>query len=110
MSEAASSVGLFGGLGPESTIDYYRRLLAAWQRNDPTSAPSLVIDGLDAQLALRLANSDRAALAEYLLRSFGGTELPLLLRDGEAGGVPLLDTTGLHVAAIARRLRQPRAS
>ena len=24
------SVGIVGGLGPESTVDYYRRILAAW--------------------------------------------------------------------------------
>jgi aspartate racemase len=33
----------------------------------------------------------------------GGTELPLILRGGEAAGVPLLDTTQIHVqAALAR--------
>ncbi len=30
----------------------------------------------------------------------GGTELPLLLRDDTIAGVPTLDTTALHVAAI----------
>ena len=38
----------------------------------------------------------------------GGTELPLLLGDAEITGVPVLDTTGLHVAAIVRRLRGAR--
>jgi aspartate racemase len=35
----------------------------------------------------------------------GGTELPLLLQGAEIAGVPVLDTTGLHVAAIVQRLR-----
>ena len=35
----------------------------------------------------------------------GGTELPLLLRDASIAGIPALDTTGLHVAAIVQRLR-----
>jgi aspartate racemase len=35
----------------------------------------------------------------------GGTELPLLLRDEEIAGLPALDTTGLHVAALVERLR-----
>jgi aspartate racemase len=35
----------------------------------------------------------------------GGTELPLLLRSPEIGGLPTLDTTLLHVEAIVRRLR-----
>ena len=36
----------------------------------------------------------------------GGTELPLLLRDDVIAGLPALDTTALHVAAIVERLRE----
>ena len=35
----------------------------------------------------------------------GGTELPLLLSSSEVAGLPLLDTTALHVDAIVGRLR-----
>lgn len=63
------TVGIVGGLGPESTIDYYRRILETWEREDPSTAPSIVIDSLDVQLALRLVDSDRPALTEYLLAS-----------------------------------------
>jgi aspartate racemase len=52
--------GLVGGLGPESTIDYYRRILDRWASIRPGSAPPLVIDSLDASLALRLVESDPA--------------------------------------------------
>jgi aspartate racemase len=64
-----SRVGIVGGLGPESTIDYYRRILEAWEREDPSTAPAVVIDSLDVRLALRLVEADRPALAEYLLAS-----------------------------------------
>ena len=64
-----ATVGIVGGLGPESTIDYYRRILAAWEREDSTTAPSIVIDSLDVRRALRLVESDRPALTEYLLAS-----------------------------------------
>lgn len=64
-----TTVGIIGGLGPESTVDYYRRILAAWEREDPSTAPSLVIDSLDVQRALRLVDTDRSALIEYLLAS-----------------------------------------
>jgi aspartate racemase len=63
-----TTVGIVGGLGPESTIDYYRRILEAWQRSDP-SAPSIVIDSLDVQRALHLVDRDWPALTEYLLAS-----------------------------------------
>ncbi len=64
-----TSVGLVGGLGPESTIDYYRRILEEWQRHDASSAPSIVIDSLDVNCALHLVTTDRPALSEYLLSS-----------------------------------------
>lgn len=63
-----TSVGLVGGLGPESTIDYYRRIIAVWQRSD-TSQPSIVIDSLDVNTGLRLAGTDHAGLADYLVHS-----------------------------------------
>jgi aspartate racemase len=34
----------------------------------------------------------------------GGTELPLILRDATARGIPVLDTTRIHVKAIVTRL------
>ena len=63
------SVGIIGGLGPESTIDYYRRILKRWQQEDPSSSPSIVIDSLDVRRALHLVDTDRPALAGYLLAS-----------------------------------------
>ena len=64
-----TTVGIVGGLGPESTIDYYRRILEAWEREDASTAPSIVIDSLDVRRALRLVDTDRPALVEYLLAS-----------------------------------------
>ncbi len=64
-----TTVGIVGGLGPESTIDYYRRILEAWARIDSATSPSIVIDSLDVRKALHLVGTDRAALAEYLLSS-----------------------------------------
>lgn len=64
-----TSVGLVGGLGPESTIDYYRRILADWQRERPATSPSIVIDSLDVQYGLHLVGTDRPGLVQYLLSS-----------------------------------------
>ena len=64
-----ATVGIIGGLGPESTIDYYRRILDAWQRDDASTAPSIVIDSLDVRRALRLVEVDRPALIDYFLMS-----------------------------------------
>jgi aspartate racemase len=64
-----ASVGLVGGLGPESTIDYYKRILDTWKREAPGSAPSIVIDSLDVERAVHLVSHDRAGLVEFLLGS-----------------------------------------
>jgi aspartate racemase len=64
-----ATLGIVGGLGPESTIDYYRRILNGWKRDDPSSSPSIVIDSLDVDRGLRLVEHDRAALVEYLTAS-----------------------------------------
>jgi aspartate racemase len=61
--------GIVGGLGPESTIDYYRRIIASWKQQHPESAPSLLIDSLDVQIGLRLVEHDHRALTDYLLSS-----------------------------------------
>jgi aspartate racemase len=62
-------LGLVGGLGPESTIDYYCRILDSWKEAEPASSPSIVIDSLDVRRALDLVAQDREALTEYLLAS-----------------------------------------
>ena len=48
-----ATLGIVGGLGPESTIDYYRRILELWKRDDPSSSPSIIIDSLDQKAVLR---------------------------------------------------------
>ena len=62
-------LGIVGGLGPESTIDYYRRILLEWKRDHPGSSPSIIIDSLDVDYGLRLVETDRPALVEYLSAS-----------------------------------------
>jgi aspartate racemase len=111
------TVGLVGGLGPESTIDYYRRILAAWEREEPSSAPSIVIDSLDVRRGLHLVEHDRAGLVEYLLGSIrrlagAGVDFvamtantPHIVFDAlaERSSVPLLSIVETCVAE-ARRL------
>ena len=60
------TVGLIGGLGPEITVDYCRRLVAAWLAGDPASAPSIVIDSIDVQRVVQSVAADRDSLPAYL--------------------------------------------
>lgn len=63
-----ASCGLVGGIGPESTIIYYRSILAEYRRRVPDgSAPGLVIDSIDVQQLLALAGAGELdELTEYL--------------------------------------------
>jgi aspartate racemase len=41
-------IGVVGGTGPESTIDYYRRFLATWARRGPVGTyPRVIIDSVE---------------------------------------------------------------
>ena len=43
------TLGMIGGTGPESTIEYYRRLIAGYRARDAagSSASSMVINSVD---------------------------------------------------------------
>lgn len=42
-------LGIVGGIGPESTIDTYRALVATWRRRRPDgSYPRVIIDSVEA--------------------------------------------------------------
>lgn len=61
------TAGIVGGIGPESTVDYYRSIIAAYRERKPDgSAPAIVIDSIDVQKMLQLAASDLPGLVEYL--------------------------------------------
>jgi len=62
-------VGIIGGLGPESTVDYYRRIIQVWRETDSSSYPSIMIDSLDVETGIRLVTNDHPALIEYLSSS-----------------------------------------
>ncbi|HEY2163359.1 MAG TPA: amino acid racemase [Gemmatimonadaceae bacterium] len=112
-----TTVGLVGGLGPESTIDYYRRILDGWVRHNANSSPSIVIDSLDSTLALRFAAQDRAAFTDYLLGSIrrlsgAGVDFvamtantPHMVFDelASASSVPLLSIVDVCAAEARRR-------
>ena len=91
-------MGLVGGLGPESTLDYYRRLIFEWRRDDPLSSPSIVIDSLDDKIAMRLVEQDRPALTEYILES-----LHRLHGAGVSFGAITSNTTHLVFDKVAKR-------
>jgi aspartate racemase len=60
---------MVGGIGPESTVDYYRLLLASF-REHGTNVPNILINSIDVVRLLELAGDDEpGALTEYLLHA-----------------------------------------
>ncbi len=61
--------GIVGGTGPESTVDYYRLIIAAYRaRKDDGSYPPILINSIDMKKMLDLAAlSDLSQLTAYLL-------------------------------------------
>jgi aspartate racemase len=61
-------IGMIGGIGPESTIDYYRRLLDGAQKRAPGPAPSIIINSIDLQKGLDLLGANQLSeLTEYIV-------------------------------------------
>lgn len=51
-------LGVIGGIGPESTVVYYRSLIAAGRGRLRRTSPPLVINSVDVQTILRLAEEN----------------------------------------------------
>ncbi len=63
------TAGIIGGIGPESTIEYYRQIIAAYrERTRDGSYPSLFINSIDMTKMLDLIGANElAAVTRYLL-------------------------------------------
>jgi aspartate racemase len=62
------TIGVVGGLGPESTIEYYRMLISAYQRRaGEKNLPHVLINSIDVYKGLALVEGGQLAeLAHYL--------------------------------------------
>lgn len=63
------TVGIIGGIGPQSTIVYYRSILAAYREQRPDgSAPSILINSIDLTKMLALIGKDQLTeVTDYLV-------------------------------------------
>jgi len=60
------TAGIIGGIAPESTIDYYRQIVAACHQR-ASSYPALIINSIDLTKMLDLIATDRDAATQYLV-------------------------------------------
>lgn len=65
------TLGLIGGTGPESTVDYYRLLIAEYRKQADGSSPSLFINSVDLKRMIAWMNArEFAKVADYLVDEF----------------------------------------
>jgi aspartate racemase len=67
------TLGIIGGLGPESTIDYYGKIIALYRERTPDgSYPQFIINSINLQKGLDFMDAnDLAGMANYLLEEIG---------------------------------------
>jgi aspartate racemase len=62
------NVGLIGGLGPESTVDYYRLIIERYRELKPNQGnPPIIINSVDLHKMIELVTAGRfAEIVDYL--------------------------------------------
>src|SRR6266404_7504202 len=67
------TLGIIGGLGPESTVDYYQRIIALYrERTRDGSYPEFIIASVNLTKGLNFMEAgDLAGMADYLLEAIG---------------------------------------
>src|SRR5882724_12807061 len=100
-------IGIIGGIGPETTVEYYRRIIALYRRLNPDgSAPYIIINSLDMKKPLEMLTVGK--LEE--LATFMSEEVERLARAGAAFALVAANTPHLVFDAIARQSRVPLIS
>ncbi len=101
------TLGIVGGLGPESTIEYYRLLISSYQKRAGEKAlPSILINSIDVYRGLAFLDANQLdQLADYL------AEAVRKLADGGADfGIISANTPHLVFDQVQARTRLPLIS
>ena len=90
---AERMLGIVGGVGPESTADYYRRLIGRWRERGPADTyPSILLDSLNSRPALD------ALLAGDLDPTVGLFDASVARLSGAGAGLAIIASVMMHSA------------
>jgi aspartate racemase len=101
------TLGIIGGIGPESTIDYYRSLIHGWrEQTKDGSAPSIVVNSIDLKKMLdQIAANKLSEATEYL-----AGEILRLARAGADVGILAANTPHIVFDELQSRSSIPLIS
>jgi len=100
------TLGLIGGTGPESTIEYYRLLIAAYREQRDGNYPQLIINSVNLKLLLALVNANKL---EELTQELTAT-IEQLARAGADFAAFTANTPHIVFDEVQRRSRIPLIS
>jgi aspartate racemase len=99
-------LGMIGGLGPESTVDYYKLIVAAYRERTNGGYPAIIINSVDLNKARDLVTANSLAeLTEYLV-----AEVQRLARAGADFGLITANTPHIVFDDIQRQSPIPLLS
>jgi aspartate racemase len=101
------TIGIIGGIGPESTVDYYKLLVAAYlERRTDDSYPQIVINSVDMRRLVRIMNAgDQPQLVDWF-----SAELDKLANAGAQIGLLASNTPHIAFDPLSRRSPIPLVS
>jgi aspartate racemase len=101
------TVGIVGGIGPESTVQYYRSIIASYRQQKPDgSYPSILINSVDVtKLLCWMSANQLSEVTDYLV-----DELQRLARAGADFGIIAANTPHIVFEEIQRRSPIPLIS
>lgn len=101
------TLGIIGGTGPETTVEYYRRLILAYRERSPDGrAPSLIINSIDNRKLIDLVTANELKqMADYL-----SAEVDRLARAGAGLGLIAANTPHLVFDELQSRSPIPMLS
>jgi aspartate racemase len=105
--QAMKTLGIIGGLGPESTIDYYQRIIALYrERTGNHHYPEFLIASVDLRKGLDFMDaSDLSGMADFLLEAING-----LARAGAEFGIISANTPHIVFDEVAPKSPIPLVS
>ena len=101
------TLGIIGGLGPESTIDYYGKIIALYrQRTGDGSYPQFIINSINLKKGLDFMDANNlAGMADYLVE-----EIEKLILAGATFGLISANTPHIVFDEVAPKSRIPLIS